>query len=91
MSHSKLSSVALAAAAAVLFSAGTTTVSAADEAKVKCEGVNACKGKSQCGTANNSCAGQNSCAGKGYLEMTQAECDAAKAKQAQTPKEKNGH
>jgi hypothetical protein len=90
MSHSKLSSGALAAAAAVLFSAGTTTtVSAADEAKVKCEGVNGCKGKSACATASNSCAGQNSCAGKGYLEMTQAECDAAKAK-AQQPKDKNG-
>jgi hypothetical protein len=90
MSHSKLSSVALAAAAAVLFSAGTTTVSAADEAKVKCEGVNACKGQSQCATASSSCAGQNSCKGKGYVEMTQAECDAAKAK-AQKPKEQNGH
>ncbi len=89
MSHSKLSGVALAAAAAVLFSAGTATVSAADEAKVKCEGVNACKGQSACGTANNACSGQNACAGKGYLELTQAECDAAKAKQAE--KQKNGH
>jgi hypothetical protein len=91
MSHSKLSSAALAAAAAVLFSAGTTTVSAADEAKVKCEGVNACKGQSQCATATNGCSGQNSCAGKGYLEMTQAECDAAKAKKAQKPKEQSGN
>ena len=28
----------------------------------------------------HACKGQNSCKGKGYLEMTQADCDAAKAK-----------
>jgi hypothetical protein len=81
MKNRRLSTVALAAAAAALFSAGAGTVSAADEAKVKCEGVNGCKGKSACATAENSCSGQNSCAGKGYLELTKAECDAAKAKQ----------
>jgi hypothetical protein len=83
---SKLSTVALAAAAAVLFSTGAGTVSAADEAKVKCEGVNGCKGKSACSTASNGCAGQNGCAGKGWVEMTKAECDAAKAKQAEKAK-----
>ena len=56
-----LSSVALAAAAAVMFSAVAVSTARADEGKVKCEGVNSCKGK-------------------GYLEMTKAECDAAKAK-----------
>ena len=75
-----LSSVALAAAAAVMFSAVAVTTARADEAKVKCEGVNSCKGHSACKTANNACKGQNSCKGKGFLEMTKAECDAAKAK-----------
>src|SRR5579862_4837578 len=75
-----LSSVALAAAAAVMFSAVTATVARADEGKVKCEGVNSCKGHSACKSANNACKGQNSCKGKGFLEMTKAECDAAKAK-----------
>ena len=79
MTSKKLSSVALAAAAAVMFSAAVSTVSA-DEAKVKCSGVNSCKGQSACKSANNACKGQNSCKGKGYLSMTQAECDAAKAK-----------
>jgi hypothetical protein len=79
MTSKKLSSVALAAAAAVMFSAAVSTVSA-DEAKVKCAGVNSCKGQSACKSANNACKGQNSCKGKGYLSMTQAECDAAKAK-----------
>jgi hypothetical protein len=82
----RLSTAALAAAAAALFAAGTGPVSAGDEAKVKCEGVNSCKGKSACATAENSCAGQNSCSGKGYLELTKAECDAAKAKQAEKAK-----
>ena len=75
-----LTGVALAAAAAVMFSTGAASLARADEAKVKCEGVNSCKGHSACKSANNACKGQNSCKGKGFLQMTQAECDAAKAK-----------
>jgi hypothetical protein len=77
-----LSGVALAAAAAVMFSAVGATTARADEGKVKCEGVNSCKGHSACKSANNACKGQNSCKGKGFMEMTQAQCDAAKAKMA---------
>jgi hypothetical protein len=82
MTHGKkLSNLALATAAAVMFStAPLTAANAADEAKVKCEGVNACKGTSACGTAANACAGKNACKGTGFLMMTKAECDAAKAK-----------
>lgn len=87
MTNRKFSTVALAAAAAALFSAGAGTVSAADEAKVKCEGVNACKGQSACSTAKNACSGQNACAGQGWIELTKAECDAAKAKQAEKAKQ----
>lgn len=76
-----VSGAAIATAAAMLFSvASVTTASAADEAKVHCMGVNACKGQSSCKTASNSCKGQNSCKGTGFLEMTQKQCDAAKAK-----------
>jgi len=75
-----LTGVALAAAAAVMFATGTSNIARADEAKVKCAGVNSCKGHSACKSANNACKGQNSCKGKGFLEMTKAECDAAKAK-----------
>ena len=61
MSPHKMSSVALAAAAAVLFStAAITTASAADTGTVKCAGVNACKGQSACKSANNACKGMNS-------------------------------
>ena len=83
MNSRKMSSVALAAAAAVMFSTVmVSTASAADEAKVKCVGANACKGKSACKTEKNSCKGQNACKGQGFTEMTQAKCDAAKAKAA---------
>jgi hypothetical protein len=77
MGNRKLSSVALAAAAAVMF----TTVSAmagAQESTVKCEGVNGCKGKSACNTATNSCKGLNACKGKGYLLLTEDDCKQAK-------------
>lgn len=79
MSSKMLSSVALAAAAAMMFSTMAISTATADEAKVKCDGVNSCKGHSACKTANNACKGQNSCKGKGFVEMTKAECDAAKA------------
>jgi len=75
-----LSGMAMATAAALLFGAAPLTASAADAAKVKCEGVNGCKGKSACHTATSGCQGQNTCKGKGYLMLPKAECDAAMAK-----------
>jgi hypothetical protein len=71
--------LALAAAAAVMFATVSVNAAAADEGKVKCEGVNACKGQSSCKSAKNSCKGQNSCKGAGFLELTKSECDAAHA------------
>ena len=79
MNSRVLSGVALAAAAAVMFSTVAASTASADEAKVKCEGVNSCKGHSACKSANNSCKGQNSCKGKGFLEMTKADCEKAKS------------
>jgi hypothetical protein len=86
MGNRKLSSVALAAAAAVMF----TTVSAtagAQESTVKCEGVNACKGQSACNTATSSCKGLNACKQKGYLLLTEEDCEQAK-RNVQREKEK---
>lgn len=87
MAHDKTSSVkkfsglALAAAAAIAFTtAPLSAANAADEAKVKCEGVNACKGTSDCKTAKHECKGMNNCKGEGVSQMTKAECEAAKAK-----------
>lgn len=83
MKNRNVSSVALAAAAALMFSTVAVTAFAAEEANVKCEGVNSCKGKSACKTASSSCKGMNECAGKGFVEMTKAECEAAMAKMKQ--------
>ena len=84
MNAKKLTGLALATAAAGLFAtAGITAAYAGKhegEAKVKCEGVNSCKGTSACGTASSACKGQNSCKGKGWMYMSKAECDAAKSK-----------
>jgi len=80
-------SVITATAVAALFMTGLAHAAFADEsgteARVKCVGVNSCKGHSDCKSAANSCKGQNGCAGKGFVMMSQAECDAAKAKTKQ--------
>jgi hypothetical protein len=79
-STKKLTGAAIAAAVAGLFAMGHALPVMADEAgKVKCEGVNSCKGKSDCKGAKNSCSGQNSCKGQGFKEMSQADCEKAKA------------
>ncbi len=65
-----IAGIALAAAAAALFTSGMTlsaTAAAAEEGKVKCSGINSCKGHSECATASSSCKGQNSCKGKGWI------------------------
>lgn len=80
MHTNKATRAAIATAAALLFTNLAVAPASAAEAKVKCEGVNSCKGKSACGTASNACQGHNECKGKGHLMLTQAECDAAKAK-----------
>ena len=75
------SGVAIATAAAALFSMGatlSTSVQAADEATVHCVGVNSCKGTADCKTAKNECKGQNSCKGMGWVGKKSAdECKAA--------------
>ena len=75
------SKILMATAAAALFIAGAAN--AADEkeaAKVKCDGANACKGKSACKSAENACQGKNACKGKGFLMLSEQECTDAKAK-----------
>ena len=77
MKVGKLTGIALATAAAGMF-AMTADPAAAQAAKVKCEGVNACKGHSDCKGMKNSCKGLNACKGQGMTEMSQADCDKAK-------------
>jgi len=77
------SGLALATTAAALFSMGTvaTTVHAAEDAVVKCSGINSCKGTSECKTAKSECKGQNSCKGQGWTATkSAAECTSAGGK-----------
>lgn len=79
MAKARTSGALLAtAAAALLLSGGIAPLTAhAEDAKVQCLGVNACKGQSDCATASNGCKGQNACKGKGMKAMTEADCKAA--------------
>ena len=81
MKMNKLTGFALATAAAGMFAlvpAHAASHAGAAGDKVKCEGVNACKGKSECKSASNDCKGKNACKGKGFTEMSKADCDKAK-------------
>jgi hypothetical protein len=80
MQITKVSSAAMAAAAAMLFTSVLPTATfAADEATTHCSGVNSCKGMSECKSAKNSCKGMNSCKGQGWTSMSKADCAKAKA------------
>jgi hypothetical protein len=69
---------AIAMTVAGLLLAAAPTLSLAEdkakEAKVKCQGINECKGKGGCASATNDCAGKNGCKGKGVVEATAKEC-----------------
>lgn len=67
------SSLALAAAAAAMFSMAPVSQSMAAES-VHCMGVNACKGLSSCKTASSSCKGHNSCKGQGFVSVSEDVC-----------------
>ena len=43
-------------------------------AKVRCEGINECKGKGECAAADYGCAGNNECKGKGWIVVSAKEC-----------------
>ena len=59
-----------------------TKVSNEDSAKkVKCFGINSCKGKSECGVDGaHSCSGANECKGKGWISVSAKECADKKGK-----------
>ena len=76
MKLSKTSGVAIAAAAAALLLGGATLSQAQTPMpeKVKCFGLNSCKGQGSCKTAMNECKGKNSCQGKGFMQLTATDC-----------------
>jgi hypothetical protein len=71
-------SIVIASAAATLLLTGAVGAQAAEKEggdKVRCAGVNECKGKGGCHTASNACAGSNGCKGQGIVMMDKAECE----------------
>jgi len=78
MKMNKLTGIALATAAAGMFAMTAAGPVAAQGAKVKCEGVNSCKGHSDCKSGKSECKGLNACKGQGFKEMSKADCDKAK-------------
>ncbi len=69
----------VAAAVAGLFASAVPAVAKAGSGdKVKCMGINDCKGKAACKSATSSCKGQNDCKGKGWIESSDKECKAKK-------------
>ena len=66
----------LAIAAAALINIAPVVASESSE-KVRCHGINACRGQGSCAGVNNQCAGLNSCRGKGVKETTKASCEDA--------------
>ena len=71
----KTTGVALAIAAAGMFTMAPMTVMAGSDANVHCYGVNKCKGHNDCKTANNACKGHASCKGQGFVAVSEKACD----------------
>ena len=69
--------ILIASAVATLITSGSLVAQAADKAggdKVRCAGVNECKGHGSCAGEGHSCSGKNSCKGQGWVETSAAEC-----------------
>jgi uncharacterized membrane protein len=76
MTRRRLTTIAMATAAAAMFSAApVTVVQAGSDADVHCFGVNKCKGQNDCKTANNACKGHGSCKGMGFVIMSESACE----------------
>jgi uncharacterized membrane protein len=73
--HASIMASAIAALFAAMPASADEPTQHKDDAKVKCAGINECKGKSACHGNGNACAGQNSCKGKGWVETSsEKEC-----------------
>ncbi len=79
MERRKIVGLAVAASAAAIFMAGCSSMggSGGTEARIACNGGNACKGQSECKSANSACKGQNACKGQGVVTLTAEECKKA--------------
>ena len=83
MIHVSKSGAALAAAAFSAILAGSIMApanAAMMTAKVKCAGINSCKGHGSCAQAGHGCKGMNACKGKGWVSVSKAKCKAMHGK-----------
>ncbi|HEY8517619.1 MAG TPA: hypothetical protein VIS07_19075 [Candidatus Binatia bacterium] len=53
--------------------ADTPTEGEKKDAKVRCAGINECKGKGECAGAGHACGGMNECKGKGVVSTASEE------------------
>ncbi len=70
--------VLLAAALTGLFVAGCSTGGGSSNSSVasgECHGINACKGKGECGGSGHACGGKNACKGQGWVKLSKADCE----------------
>jgi uncharacterized membrane protein len=77
MASRTTNTVLLAAVAGLLTASAAgvaSTAHAADAEKVKCYGINSCKGTGGCAGAGHGCAGKNACKGQGFVETTKDDC-----------------
>jgi hypothetical protein len=80
MDRKKLTGLAVATAVVGLLSAGYGLRAEGEKEApktIKCQGINGCAGKGECGAPDGShdCAGKNSCKGKGWVKVaTEKEC-----------------
>ncbi|MBI2339172.1 MAG: hypothetical protein HYU99_02235 [Deltaproteobacteria bacterium] len=78
MNKKMLGTIVATAVAGFIFTANCMaeeTTTSTTTAKVKCSGMNECKGKGMCKGMDNACKGQNGCKGKGWMEMdTEKDC-----------------
>ena len=81
MNRSQILGVALATAAASLFSVASIAPVMADEAgMIKCDSSSSCKGHGACKQASTACKGKNGCKGQGFtMQTSEADCSAAQA------------
>jgi hypothetical protein len=88
----KLTGTAIALAAAGLFFGGCASYDKPSQtAQVKCDGINACKGQSECKSAKSACKGQNACKGQGYVSVSKQDCDQKGGKARATTTEQKAY
>ena len=76
MNKKQTALLGVAVAAITLAAAGCSSSPKAtgDAAEGECHGVNACKGKGDCGGPGYSCAGNNACKGQGWVKLAKNDC-----------------